>query len=316
MPIPTSDGSLYFASGIDNSGLHRGSKQAEGIIRGLGSRISKLDVFAGVGAAGVAAFLKISKAAFGMAKDLDLAMREVQTISKAAQDNFEGLKDAVIDLSTKTPESAQKLSKALYQIVSAGYDGAEGLKLLEVSTKAAVGGVTDTMTAADGLTSVMNAWKISAKDSTKVADIFFTTVEKGKTTFGEMATSIAKVAPLAAAYKISFEQIAAATATLTKQGTPTAEAMTQIRQGIIAANKVLGEGWSKTMTFQEALGEVRKRAEESGKGMKEFIGEVEAVTAVLGLTGKNAKIASEDLDAMNNSLGASGRAFDLSLIHI
>jgi len=247
MPIPTSDGSLYFASGINNSGLRRDSKKSEGIIRGLGSKISKLDIFAGVGAAGVAAFLKISKAAFGMAKDLDLAMREVQTISKAAQDNFEGMKDAVIDLSTKTPESAQKLSKALYQIVSAGYDGAEGLKLLEVSTKAAVGGVTDTMTAADGLTSVMNAWKISAKDSTKVADIFFTTVEKGKTTFGEMATSIAKVAPLAAAYNISFEQIAAATATLTKQGTPTAEAMTQIRQGIIATNKVLGEGWSSTM---------------------------------------------------------------------
>jgi len=56
---------------------------------------------------------------------------------------------------------------------------------------------------------------------------------------------------------------------------------------------------------------VRKRAEESGKGMKEFIGEVEAVTAVLGMTGKNAKIASEDLDAMNNSLGASGKAFDV-----
>jgi len=311
MPIPTSDGSLYFASGIDNSGLLRGRQEAVGIIKGMAGSISKLDVFAGLAAAGTAAFIKISKASFQLSKDLDLAMREVQTISKAAQDNFEGMKDAVVDLSTGVPDSARDLSKALYQIVSAGYDGAEGLRLLEVASKAAVGGVTDTLTAADGLTTVMNAWKISAQDSTKVADVFFTTVEKGKTTFGEIASSIAKVAPLAAAYKISFEEISAATATLTKQGAPTAEAMTQIRQAIIAANKVLGEGWSETMTFQEALVEVRKRAEESGKGMKEFIGEVEAVTAVLGLTGKNIEMATEDLEAMKNSLGASGRAFDV-----
>lgn len=311
MPIPTSDGALYWATGIDNSGLKRDAAQSEGIIKGLGSRVSRLDVFAGLAAAGTAAFIKISKASFQLSKDLDLAMREVQTISKAAQDNFEGMKDAVVDLSTDVPDSARDLSKALYQIVSAGYDGAEGLKLLEVSTKAAVGGVTDTMTAADGLTSVMNAWKISAQDATKVSDIFFTTVERGKTKIGEMASSIAKVAPLAAAYKISFEEIAAATATLTKQGTPTAEAMTQIRQAIIAANKILGEGWSETMTFQEALVEVRKRAEESGKGLKEFVGEVEGVSAVLGLTGKNIEMATGDLEAMKNSLGASTKAFDV-----
>ena len=310
MPIPGADGSLYFASGIDNTGLIRGRKQAVGIIKGMTSQISKQDVFAGLAISATVAFSKVSKEMKQFSQDFEQSMREVETISKAVQGDFGGYSQSIIDLSKEVPQAAGELSAAYYQIVSAGYDGAAGLNLLDVSARAAVGGVTDVKTAADGLTSVMNAWKISAEDSTRVADSFFQTVKLGKTTMGELASNISKVAPLAASFGVSFEEIAAAVATLTKSGTPTAEAMTQIRASLIALNEKLGQGWGEAMSFQEALGEVAKRAKEAGKDIKQFIGTDEAALAILGLTGENLKIAAEDLKSYADALGVSTEAFE------
>ena len=72
----------------------------------------------------------------------------------------------------------------------------------------------------DILTTVLNAFKIEAKDVDKVSDVLFTTVRLGKTTLSELSSSLAQVAPLASASGVKFEEIAAAIATLTKQGTP------------------------------------------------------------------------------------------------
>lgn len=310
MAIKKGDG-LYWKTGLDNTGLKKGSKQAKGILANLTKQITGMDVFAGLGIAAALAFKKISTEAWNMAKDLDLAMREVQTISTAAQNDFDGMKDAVIEMSKKVPEGATKLTKALYQIVSAGYDGEEGLNLLAASAKAAVAGVSDTTTAADGLTTVMNAWKIAAEDVEMVSDIMFQTVKLGKTTFDELAGSISNVAALAASSGISFEEISAAVATLTKQGVPTAMAMTQIRSALLGMTKTLGDGWTATMTFQEGVAEIRKQAKGSQNELREMIGRVEGVNAVLSMTGKNAEMAAADLKAMYESAGASTKAFDL-----
>lgn len=314
MPIPGGEGSLYFATGIDNSGLMRGKQQAVGIIRGMASQISKADVFAGLAIAATVAFAKVSKEMKAFSEEFEHSMKEVQTISSAVQGDFEGYSDAIIDLTKEVPQAANELSKAYYQIVSAGYDGAAGMNLLEISAKAAVGGVTDVTTAADGLTTVMNAWKISTDEANRVSDVFFNTVKLGKTTFGELASNIAQAAPLAAAYGVAVEQIFSATATLTKQGTPTAQAMTQIRAALISVNEKLGEGWSKTMTFQEALVEVAKGAKEAGDSLQEYMGgRVEGTMAVLGMTGENARGATEDLKSFADATGAAGDAFRIMI---
>lgn len=309
MAIRKGDG-MYWKTGIDNTGLNKGAAQAKGIIRTLSQQITGMDVFAGLGIAATAVFAKITKKAKQMATELEQSMREVQTISAAAQNNFEDMTQAVIDMSTTVPDSANKLTKALYQIVSAGYDGAEGLRLLETASKAAVAGVTDTTTAADGLTTVMNAWGYESSQATEVADIMFQTVKLGKTTFDQIAGSISQVASIASASGISFEEISAAIASLTKQGVPTAQAMTQIRSAIIGVTETLGDGWSEAYTLQEAFALIEEKANGSQLEMKEMLGRIEAVNAVLGTTGKNAEMAAADLDAMNSAVGESTAAFD------
>jgi len=309
MGIQNKDGALYYATGIDNSGLIRGKQEGVGILKNMMGQVSRLDIFAGLGVSAAVAFKKITSEAFKMSKAYETAMKEVQTISGAVQKDYGGYTDALRSLSKEVPQSAEQLAKAYYQVVSAGYDGAAGLKLLEVSSKAAVGGVTDVTTAADGMTTVLNAWKMSADKSNDVADTFFKTVQLGKTTFGELAASISQVAPLAAASSVSFEEVTAAVATLTKQGTPTAQAFTQIRSAMLAMDKELGAGCGKTMTLQEGFQGLADKAKETGKNLNEVVGRSEGTLAVLATTGDNAKGAAEDLREMNNALGASEKAY-------
>lgn len=309
MGIQNKDGALYFATGIDNSGLNSGRQEAMGIIKAMAGEITAFDVFGGIGISAGIAFAKAAKGAYDFEKQFQQSMKEVATLSSGIKGSLTDYMNQVVDLTRTVPVLANDAAKALYQIVSAGHDGAAGMKVLEVSAKAAIGGVTDTATAADAITTLLNAYKLDVSEAENLSDQLFTTVKLGKTSFGELGKSIAQVAPIAAAYGVETDQVLAAVATLTKQGTPTAQAMTQIRASIIAASKVLGDGAFDGRTYQEALAEVAKQAGGSESKLRELVPEVEAVNAVLGLTGINVKEAAGHLEEMQNATGAAEDAF-------
>ncbi len=253
-------------------------------------------------------FGRATKGLYQFSTDFETALTEVATISDEVFSKFSQYKGQILDLSTQGKQSAKDLTSAFYDIVSAGYDGQQGLEVLRNSVKASTAGFVETATAADGLTTVLNAWGKDASEAEKVSDVFFKTVEKGKTRFVELASNIAQVAPIASSMGVSFEEIAGATASLTKQGTPTAQAMTQIRSSLLSMNDVLGDGWAKTMTYQEGLQKVLDISGGSQAKLQNMLGRVEAVNAVLGLTGDKAKVAASDLEAMNNALGSTAAA--------
>lgn len=309
MGIQNKDGALYFATGIDNSGLYSGRQEAMGIIKAMAGEITAFDVFGGIGISAGIAFAQAAKGAYEFEKQFQHSMKEVATLSSGIKGSLTDYMNQVMEITRTVPVSANEAAKALYQIVSAGHDGADGMKVLEVSAKAAVGGVTDTATAADAITTLLNAYKLDVSEAENLSDQLFTTVRLGKTSFGELGKSIAQVAPVAAAYGVEIDQVLAAVATLTKQGTPTAQAMTQIRASIIAVSKVLGDGAFDNITYQEALAEVARQAGGSESKLRELVPEVEAVNAVLGLTGINVKEAAGHLEEMQNATGAAEAAF-------
>lgn len=303
------DNSLYFSTGLDNDGLKQGAGEATGIVQNLAASISKINPFAALALGAVSAFAIIASSAFKMMREFEQAMKEVETISAATQANFKGISAEVFALSKMSPDGPAKLAKAYYQIVSAGYDGAAGMRLLETASKAATAGVTSTETAADGITTVLNAFKISAEEADDVADAMFTTVRLGKTTFEELSSTLSQAAPLAAATGFSYQELLAAVASLTKMGTPTAQAMTQIRSGIESVSEVLGDGAAKSMTLQNAFQAIYDKAGGSQTKLKELTGRMEAMSAILGVTGVNAKGAAEDLEALGDSAGSAEDAF-------
>lgn len=299
--------------------LSQGGQQVDKTFSRLGASIDKITKNALGGlktmTAAMLGYTAISKVGDYMQEmianvgQFNKAMTEVSTISKEVTENMADYKKQVAGLTAEIPIGATEAAKALYQIVSAGQEGANAMKVLEVSAKAAVGGVTETATAADTITTLLNAYHLSASEAESISDKLFTTVRLGKTTMTELGASIAQAAPTAAAYGVSMNELLGAVATLTKQGVPTAIAMTQINAAITEAVNVLGDSAFEGRTFAEALGEIRDSADGSMTALKGSITNIRALKGALGLTGDAASTAKSDLEAMANATGAAESAF-------
>ncbi|KAA4078772.1 phage tail tape measure protein [Bacteroides ovatus] len=309
MGIQNKDGALYFATGIDNSGLYSGRQEAMGIIKAMAGEITAFDVFGGIGISAGIAFTQAAKEAYNFEKQFQQSMKEVATLSSGIKGSLTDFMNSVIDMTREVPVGAVESAKALYQIVSAGHDGADAMNILKVSAKAAIGGVTETATSADAITTILNAYKKGASEAENISDMLFTTAKLGKTTMGELGRSIAQAAPIASSFGIDIEDVLAAVVSITKQGVPTAEAMTKIRAAIMGTANHLGDAAFSGRSFQEALQLIYNEANGSTTKMKELLGTDEALQAALMITGQNAVGAASDLDQMKNASGAAEAAF-------
>jgi len=195
-------------------------------------------------------------------------------------------------------ESTQTLSKGLYDILSASVAPEKAMQVLAVSTKAAKAGLTDTAVAADAITTILNSYGLAAEKATYVSDILFATVKRGKTTFGELAPNIGKVAALAAVAGMSLEDLGAMIATLTRAGLQTELAMTGIR--------------SILKTFIAPARESRVAAEELGLQIDE---NTLSTLGYIGVLRKLSKANAEQLAAiLPNMRGLVGLAAALKQV--
>ena len=214
---------------------------------------------------------------------------------------------------------------ALYQALSAGVPPDNVFDFLAVGQQAALGGVTDLTTAVDGITSVVNAYGAEVIGAGEASDLMFTAVKLGKTTFDELSRSLFNVNPIASALGVEFGDVTAAMATMTAQGVPTSVATTQLRQMFVELSK---EGGQAAKTFEEIAGKSFKEfiesggnvadalalmeghANETGIGINDLFGSVEAGSAALALSGENAASYIGNIDEMANAAGATEAAFD------
>jgi len=262
-----------------------------------------------VGKWAVGGFAAVTTGLIASAKSASEFNKQLGQIRTMAAIPIADLRREVMALSAEFGIAKEELTSGLYNALSAGVPKDNVFDFMRTASKMAVGGAATVTQSVDVLTTAINAFQIPAKDADKVADILFTTVRLGKTTIGELGASFSQVAPLAAASGVKFEEVAAAVASLTKQGVPTAQAMTGLRQTIVALNKNLGDGWSETMTLQDAMATLATRAGGSQTALQKMVGTVEGTLPILAMTGKNANVAAADLREMGKSAGAAAAAF-------
>jgi TP901 family phage tail tape measure protein len=307
--------------GASIKGLMQKLSRAKGSFKRFFAGIKKLGSLGGLSFIGlVYAIHRMSNAA----REFNSKMREVNTIAQGSKKELKALTKIVQDLSMSMGVDAVVAADAMYQALSAGIDKSKIKDFLQVAGKASIAGVTDIKTAVDGLTSVLKAYGLSADSASKMADIFFQTINKGKTTFPELAKDIGKVAPIASKMGISFEEISAALATITKQGNATDEAATGLRAILIqmlAPNEKLAQGLKEVakqagvsdwqmLSLQDVIRGLGEVTNNSTSAIKEMFPNTKALTSIVSLMGDSAKMAAEDLDAMRNSTGAASKAFN------
>jgi hypothetical protein len=209
------------------------------------------------------------------AKNFNRAMADVSTQVDTAVFDMKRLQKAALDQAAAFNSQPLEQSKALYDIISAGAkSSADAIETLNAANKLAVGGNTDVATAADGLTSVMNAYAGKIKDVTEASDILFAANRIGKTTIDELASSIGVVAPIAAELGVNFDELAIAAGALTAQGIDTSTAM----QGLRALLSSIAKPSEEAKDMAKALGLEYTTAALKAKGLAGFLGELQAKT--------------------------------------
>lgn len=308
--------------GDDAKGAGEGLDDANNSAESLSGTLKKL--FAVVGGAAVLKkigdYAKESVEAFS---GLETGMAEVSTLLSDDAD-MAGMTDQVKEFSLETGKLTSEIVPALYQSISASVPQETVFDFLRVANMAAVGGVTELETAVDGITSVINAYGQENLTAAQASDQMFEAVRLGKTTFGEMASSLFNVVPTAVSAGVAFGDVTAAIATMTASGTPTSVATTQMRQALVE----LSDGGSQVgETFQkisgtsfrdfiasgghvnEALDMLYDHAQDTGVTIQELFSSVEAGNAAAQLTGGHAKTYADDIAAMGESAGSTEKAY-------
>jgi len=90
--------------------------------------------------------------------DFEAAMRDVNTIARQSETQFQRTGRTVLDLAMEMGQQPTELADALYNINSASFVADRGLKVLRQSAIAGRAGVASTAEAAKALTGVLNAY--------------------------------------------------------------------------------------------------------------------------------------------------------------
>ena len=210
--------------------------------------------------------------------------------------------------------AVEDANKGLFDTISALGASDKSLSLYKQSMILAKGGCTDLSIAIDGMTSVVNAYGRETTDATKVAESFYTAQQYGKTTVGELASNVGKVAPIAKAAGIGFDELLATMSALTLGGLKTDEATTALRGALSSLIKPskeaeetlqsLGVPYGMMQIRQKGLRYTLEKLNEAQKKhpelMAQAIPNIKAFTAVMALS-------SDKLEIVDNIMTDIGK---------
>jgi TP901 family phage tail tape measure protein len=218
--------------------------------------------------AGLTKYVSLPLAGAGAASvkfalDLNASMANIATLVPKNRQRVDELKSSIQDLSMSTGKSTDDLATGMYDVISSFGDSTEAVDQLTIASKASVAGLATTQEAIGLLAATTKGYgDTSAAALQKVSDLSFLTVKLGKTTFPELAASIGKVVPLAAALNVKQEELFGTFATLTGVTGDTAEVATQVQSVFSAMLKpaedltkaVKGMGFESASTMMKQIG--------------------------------------------------------------
>ncbi|MEY2451468.1 MAG: hypothetical protein QOD92_1042 [Acidimicrobiaceae bacterium] len=304
------------------------TKDFEKSVESGGQSASKFATAAKAAGAAIALVLAaIAVSALAMSVDFDRAMRNVNSVSQLPEQAFKGLEQSVLDLSKAVPQSATALAEGLYDIASSGFQGAEGLKILEASARAATAGLSDTQTASQAIVGVINAYGLSAEAAAHISDVLFQTVNVGVLSFSDLAQNLGDVIGVGSAAKVSISELGAAVAAMTLAGIGPAEAFTSLNRvilGFIKPTEAMGNlmhnlGFESAFTALQTLGlhgvmeKLREVTGGSAIALTTLFGDVRGgrgAFALMAAEGQNYATTFAAINDETNVAGATQRAFN------
>lgn len=313
---------LFIKLGLVSQGFTEGLSKAGAEAEGFSAKADKIGEAVTKAAKIVAlAAVGITAVSVKMAGDWQASMIKLVTSAGETGNVVNGkltgpikqVSDGLLNMSVQTGTSSKALADAMYYVESAGFHGANGLKVMKIAAEGARAEGANVTTVADALTTALHDMGKGAEYSVPMMNMMIRAVGSGKMSMEDFAGSLSAVLPQAAQAGISFADVAAAEATMTVAGN-TAQNSAQMLGHTIAslqspnatAVKAMATFGLSTMDLKEHLGQ---------RGLLGTMGEIDQAimnhlgpdNTYLANTFNTSKVASQNLSQMMSNMAPEVR---------
>jgi TP901 family phage tail tape measure protein len=251
-------------------------------------------------ARGIGAIMRQFSTMVEDAKEFQLRLGEIRTISQENQLSMQGWSSEVRKLSDLYGSELLDTAEGYYQTLSNQIaKGAETTKFMTEAQRFGVIAVTNTENSVNLLSGALNAYNLDVEDSRNLSNQFFKTIELGRIRGDQLANSFGQLGTIAARLGIETEEVNAAIATLTIQGLQNTHATTGMRNVMLKLirptdemrslflkwNVATGQQAIETFGLVGVLRRLADQAEYSGEPVEELGNLFQRIRAIVGATG-------------------------------
>lgn len=284
------------------------------------------------GAVATAALAGIAVESVKMASSFQSSTTRLVTSAGESNKNIDLVRKGMLKMASDVGVGANELAKGMYTVESAGYHGADGLKVLKASAEGAKAEGADLTTVANAVTDALKDYHEPASAAGRVTSQLIAAVSHGKTNFEDFSGAMATVLPMASEMGIKLSDVAGTMAEVTSHGVSAKQAAIDIRQAMshllapttaqIKEFDALGissqdvsqhlskDGLAGTMQWLNGVAEDNAKAigQTVPEAQKKLIGSLPALQAMQTTTGKNFKDTTKAIkDTANATTDSAGK---------
>lgn len=264
-----------------------------------------------------------SAASLMFSANFEASMTRLVSLAGVGADEIAGVREEILKMAPAVGIGPQALADAMTKISSTVSDTKTAMSILNIAAQGTKAGFGETIDVAGALTTVLNSYGAANITAARAGDILAMAVKEGGAEAKELAPVLANVVPFAAQLGVSFEEVAANIATMTKLGVPTTEAVTSLTSVFSALTKETKQGTDALASLGMSYAGIREEIREKGLAatltmlqerfgdnvpvLMDVFGRIEAVKNIMGTAGVQADTYAEVLgEVKRSSDGASG----------
>lgn len=225
----------------------------------------------------------------------ETSIAKVYTLADESVVSQSEMKDQIVSIAAEYGQAATDIGDAVYNALSAGVDTANAVDFVRQSTQLSIAGFTDAATAVDVLTTVLNAYQLSADQTEAVASKLVKTQDLGKVSVDQLGKVLGRIIPTAAAYGVNLDNIASAYALMTSNGGRAEESTTNL---VAMLNELADNGSNVAEILQN----------ETGQSFDELMASGSSLGDVLDILGETVGGNSREFKNLWSSVSAGSAA--------
>lgn len=259
------------------------------------------------------------------AENFETMAAKLSTIADTTVTSMNTLSAQAMKTSRDTATDINQLTDTAYNAISAGVNTANAFSTVEDATRLATSGFTSSASALSVLTTTLNAYKLSADETTNISDSLIMTQNLGVMTIDQLSTSMGKAISTASAYSIDLYNLEAGYISLTKAGISVEESTTYISSMFkelgdsgsdiaeIIQNetgKSFGELMKSGYTLADVMQILYNNVEGNSEALMNLWSSAEAGKAANAIVSQGLSTFNSNLEKVRNSAGATEKAYE------